>query len=65
MAEVRKLPGFPMETRSQVTVLGEVHETRATVTRVETGPQPAGLFEVPPGYDLISEEQDEQEERKP
>jgi hypothetical protein len=65
MAEVRKLPGFPMETRSQVTVLGEVHETRATVTRVETGPQPAALFEPPPGYDLVSEEQDEQEERRP
>ena len=65
IAEVRKLPGFPMETRSQVTVLGEVHETRSTVTRVETGPQAPSLFEPPPGYQLVSEEQDEQEERKP
>jgi hypothetical protein len=65
IAEVRKLPGFPMETRSQVTVLGEVHETRATVTRVATGPQPGSLFEPPPEYKIVSEEQDEQEERKP
>lgn len=65
MAEVRKLPGFPLETRSQVTVLGEVHETRATVTRVETGPQPAALFEPPPGYRIVTEDQDQEEENKP
>jgi hypothetical protein len=65
MAEVRKLPGFPLETRSQVTVLGEVHETRATVTRVETGPQPAALFEPPTGYQIVTEEQDQEEESKP
>jgi Domain of unknown function (DUF4412) len=65
MAEVRKLPGFPLETRSQVTVLGELHETRATVTRVETGPQPARLFEPPPDYQLVTEDQDQEEESQP
>jgi len=65
MTEIRRLPGFPLETRSQVTVLGEVHETRATVTRVETGPQPASLFEPPSGYQLVSEDQDQEEESKP
>jgi Domain of unknown function (DUF4412) len=65
MAEVRKLPGFPLETRSRVTVLGEVHETRATVTHVEAGPQPAALFELPPGYKTVSEEQDQEEESQP
>jgi hypothetical protein len=53
MAEIRKLPGFPLETRSRVTVLGEVHETRSTVTKVVVGPQPAQLFEPPRGYAVV------------
>ncbi|MFI5183707.1 MAG: DUF4412 domain-containing protein [Vicinamibacteria bacterium] len=65
LEEVRKLPGFPLETRSRVTVLGEVHETRATVTRVEAGPQPAALFEPPAGYQIVTEDQDQEEESKP
>src|SRR5262249_41402392 len=54
--EVRRLPGFPLETRTRVTVLGRVQETLSTVTRVKLGPQPAALFEPPPDYRLISEE---------
>lgn len=54
--EVRKLPGFPLETRSRVSVMGKVHETRATVTRVKVGPQPSSLFEVPRGYQVRAEE---------
>jgi hypothetical protein len=62
LAEVRKLPGFPLETRSRVTVLGEVHETRSTVTKVEMGPQPATLFEPPADYRIVAEEAPLQEE---
>ena len=65
MAEIRGLHGFPLETRSRVTVLGEIHETRATVTRVEAGPQPATLFEPPAGFQVVTEEQDQEEESKP
>lgn len=54
--EVRKLPGFPLETHSRVSVMGKVHETRATVTKVRVGPQPATLFEVPRGYQVRAEE---------
>lgn len=54
--EVRKLPGFPLETRSRIHVLGEVHETRSTVTKVQVGPHPASLFEPPPGYRVVAEE---------
>ena len=50
MAELRKLSGFPLETRSRVEVSGLVHETVSTVTKVEVGPQPASLFEPPPGF---------------
>ena len=50
--EMRKLPGFPLETRSRVTVLGEVQETLSTVTRVKVGPAERRLFEPPPGYRL-------------
>lgn len=52
MEELRKLPGFPLETRSRVTVLGEVQETLSTVTRVRMGPADSRLFEPPPGYRL-------------
>lgn len=55
LSELRKLPGFPMETRTRVTVLGKVHETLSTVTKVEAGPQPAALFEPPPGYRVVAE----------
>jgi hypothetical protein len=50
--ELRKLPGFPLETRSRVTVLGEVQETLSTITRVKAGPAERRLFEPPSGYRL-------------
>jgi hypothetical protein len=54
--EVRKLPGFPLETRSRVSVMGRVHETRSTVTKVRVGPQPEALFSVPGDYQVKAEE---------
>jgi hypothetical protein len=56
LGELQKLPGFPMETRSRVTVVGEVHETLSTVTKVAVGPIPAALFDVPEGYRRLVEE---------
>lgn len=53
LREVRTLRGFPLQTRSRVDVLGEVHETISTVTRVTVGPQKAALFEPPAGYRVI------------
>jgi hypothetical protein len=55
VAAVRELPGFPLETRTRVSVLGETQETVATVTKVRVGPQPASLFEVPAGWRLEAE----------
>ena len=55
LTELRKLRGFPMETRSRVTVLDQVHETVSTVGRVRVGPHPAGLFEPPAGYEVRKE----------
>jgi hypothetical protein len=52
VAAVRELPGFPLETRTRVSVLGETQETVSTVTKVRVGPQPAELFEVPAGWRL-------------
>ena len=54
--EIRRLPGFPLQSRSRVTVMGEAHETLATVTRVRIGPHAAGVFEPPPGYRTVKEE---------
>lgn len=54
--EIRKLPGFPLETRTRVTVLDEVHEIRSTITALRTGPQPDALFEPPAGYTIVAEE---------
>jgi len=50
LAELKKLRGFPLETRTRVTVNGEVHETVSTVTRIELQPQPKALFEPPAGW---------------
>jgi hypothetical protein len=47
---IRELPGFPLETRTRVSVLGETQETLSTVTKIRLGPQPAELFEVPAGF---------------
>jgi hypothetical protein len=52
---LRELPGFPLETRSRVTVLGRVHETTSTVTTVRVEPIADALFEPPAGYRTITE----------
>jgi Domain of unknown function (DUF4412) len=55
VAAIRRLPGFPLETRTRVSVLGEMQETVSTVTAVRVGPQPAARFEVPPGWRVVKE----------
>jgi hypothetical protein len=52
MGELRRLPGFPLLTRSRVTVMGTAHETVSTVTKVEVGPLAPALFERPADYRL-------------
>jgi hypothetical protein len=44
-----------METRAEVNVLGEIHETRSTVTRLRLAPVPASTFELPRGYNVRGE----------
>lgn len=58
LREIRKLRGFPLETRTRVAVLGRVYETLSTVTKVKLAPHPAGLFDPPPGFTLVEEEPD-------
>jgi hypothetical protein len=60
LAELRALPGFPLETRARVNVLGEEHETVSRVSRVKVGPAPAALFEPPKGYRLKVEARTEE-----
>jgi hypothetical protein len=55
LGEIRRLPGFPLQSRSRVTVMGETHETVATVTRVKVGAHDAGMFEPPVDYRLVEE----------
>jgi hypothetical protein len=55
LTEIRALRGFPLQTRSRVSLLGELHETLSTVTRVLVGPSRPTLFEPPPGYRVIAE----------
>jgi hypothetical protein len=56
LSEMRQLPGFPLETRARVTVLGRLYETVSTITKVTLGPHPRGLFAVPAGYRVVAEE---------
>lgn len=53
--ELRKLGGFPMETRSRVTADGRVFETRATVTSLDARKLDPALFDVPPSYAIEEE----------
>jgi hypothetical protein len=55
VAAVRELPGFPLETRTLVSILGDTQETVATVTSIRVGPQPPSLFEVPAGWRVEAE----------
>lgn len=52
VAAIRELPGFPLETRTRVSVLGESQETLSTVTKIRVGTQPPELFDVPAGWRL-------------
>jgi hypothetical protein len=61
LTELRKLPGFPLETRARVRVLGEVQETLSTVTRVRLGAHPEALFAPPRGYEVVRDRDDEEE----
>jgi hypothetical protein len=61
VAAHRRLPGVPHETRTRVSVLGEVQETVSTVTAVRVGPQPARRFEIPPGWRVVTVEPPSQE----
>jgi hypothetical protein len=63
LSEIRALNGFPMETRSRVSVLGHVQETASTVTKVKVGPLDKSLFEPPPDYRLVTETEPKEETR--
>jgi hypothetical protein len=53
---LKALPGFPLETRTRITVTDDVHETLSTVTAVKVGPHAPALFEAPAGYRVDKEE---------
>jgi hypothetical protein len=55
VAELRRLPGFPLEMRSRVDVLGEIHETVSSVQNVKVGPLADALFVPPAGWKLVPE----------
>jgi hypothetical protein len=55
LKEIRALRGFPLQTRSRVSLLGEVRETVSTVTRVQVTPSRPALFEPPADYRLLAE----------
>jgi hypothetical protein len=55
MREIRRLRGFPLQTRSRVNVLGELRETVSTVTRVVVGAFRPALFVPPSDYRVVTE----------
>jgi len=55
LLEIRRLPGFPLESHTRVTVMGQVRQTVSTVTKVQVGRLAPGLFEVPSGYRIEKE----------
>ena len=57
---VRALPGFPLETRLRVSVLGTPQETISTITALRVLAIPAERFEVPPGWRTVKERSSEE-----
>jgi hypothetical protein len=55
LTEMRKLPGFPLESRARVSVRGQTLETVSTITKVLVGPHPRSLFEPPAGWRIERE----------
>lgn len=55
LTELRRLGGFPLETRARTSVLGRSYDTRATITRIKLGSQPRDLFAPPSGYRIVAE----------
>ncbi len=51
--EMRRLPGFPLETRTRARVHGQELSVVTTVTKIELGPLGPALFEVPEGYRVV------------
>jgi hypothetical protein len=58
--ELRKIPGFPLETRARARVHGQDVDVVTTVTKIEVAPQPAALFEVPEGYQIVDDPRGEE-----
>jgi len=52
LAEIRALPGFPLQTHTRVSTADGLRETVSTVTAIHVGPQPPELFEVPAGWSV-------------
>ena len=50
LAEMRRLQGFPLETRARVKVRGQTLDTVSTITKVVVARQPRSLFEPPAGF---------------
>lgn len=57
---LRRLSGFPLETRARVEAEGQVYETTSTITKLTLGPQPVALFEPPAGWRLDHEDGEEE-----
>ncbi len=60
---IRALPGFPLETRVRVDVLGTLQETVSTITAVRVMPIAAERFEVPAGWRIVKETPPEEDPR--
>lgn len=58
---LRRLAGFPLETRARVEADGQVWETTSTITKLTLGPQPVTLFEPPAGWRLEHEGSEDEE----
>jgi hypothetical protein len=53
LPEIEKIGGFPLQTRSRLTVDGHTYESVATIIQIKTEPLAASLFEPPAGYRTV------------
>lgn len=57
LGEMRRLPGFPLETRTRVRTEGGIQETVSKITVVRKAQHDATLFEPPAAYEKVKSEE--------
>lgn len=60
LGEIKKLPGFPLETRTRIRTDEGIQETVSTITLIKKAAHEPSLFEPPKGYKRVAPDDEEE-----